>query len=33
MALQIEQKPLYRLVAAEQDIIFVISESTSIVAN
>ena len=33
MALQLQQQPLYRLVAAEQDIIFVIKESTSIVAN
>ena len=33
MALQKIQEPLYRLVAAEQDIIFVIKESTTIVAN
>jgi len=33
MALQKIQQPLYRLVAAEQDIIFVIKESTTIVAN
>jgi hypothetical protein len=33
MALQLEQKPLYRTVAAEQDIIFVIKEDTTIVAD
>ena len=33
MALQLQQQPLYRLVAAEQDIIFVIKEDTTIVAN
>lgn len=33
MALQFQQKPLYRIVAAEQDIIFVIKEDTTIVAD
>ena len=33
MALLIQQKPLYRLLAAEQDIIFVIKEDTTIVAD
>lgn len=33
MALQFQQVPLYRAVAAEQDIIFVIKENTTIVAD
>lgn len=33
MALQLEQQPLFRLVAAEQDIIFVISENSTIVST
>jgi len=33
MALQLQQKPLYNTVAAEQDIIFVIKEDTTIVAD
>jgi hypothetical protein len=33
MALQLQQKPLYRTVAAEQDIIFAIKEDTTIVLN
>ena len=33
MALQLQQKPLYRTVAAEQDIIFVIKEDTTIVST
>ena len=33
MALQFQQVPLYRLLSAEQDIIFVINEGTSIVAT
>ena len=33
MALQFQQQPLYRIVAAEQDIIFVIKEDTTIVAD
>tara|TARA_R110001632_G_scaffold18252_3_gene56775 strand:+ start:1488 stop:2894 length:1407 start_codon:yes stop_codon:yes gene_type:complete len=33
MALLLQQKPLYRLLAAEQDIIFVIKEDTTIVAD
>ena len=33
MALQFQQVPLYRAVAAEQDIIFVIKENTTIVST